>query len=244
MSTFKFGEIRVDVHRTGPDPLHPYSDFYTVRISHEDAFIETLAKTPRASRSSGSDFMLAAESLYGMMQPAMNPEVWAAEMQSVGRMSQEEIDGVTYVASKLAPYMSEAIESSRGRMELYSEHREGTPGPLEMGIARKLQLPDVIKTPEDIAEFFAHLYLVDRVQFHPDDRFVNYVDEKGRPAFTPDEILVRDRLMAEAFATSALYGLDLYELGLWVGALTGHLPDAESEAKAPGWLKALSNGWI
>jgi hypothetical protein len=129
-------------------------------------------------------------------------------------------------------------------MELYSEHREGTPGPLEMGIARVLELPDEIRTPQDIAQFFAYLYLVDRMSFHPDTRFGGYVDEKDQPAYTPKDARTRDRLMAKARDISRKYGFDLYEIGVWVGALTGTFPNAENEASAPGWLKALSNMWI
>jgi hypothetical protein len=104
------------------------------------------------------------------------------------------------------------------------------------------RLPDRIETPTDILEFFGFLTLVDKTSFHPDDRFwdseteeVRYVDRSGRPAYTPEEAQLRDRLMGEAFDVAAAENLDLYELGLW--ATSGDLSDA------PAWVRHTVESW-
>jgi hypothetical protein len=240
LSVFKFGEIRVDVHRTGPDPLSPNSDFYAIKISHDDAFVESLSEQPKANRTAGSDFSIAAEALSGMYVTAVNPEGWAAEMQSRGLMSQEEIDAVAHVSQALRPYMNEAMESTRGRFEMYQEHYEGRVGPLELGISRKLELPEHVGSREELAEFFAYLYLVDHASFHPDDDFRTYVDREGRATYTPAQAEARNILMLEALQAADAADLDIYEMALWVGALINN----DNEAQAPAWLKALSNTWV
>lgn len=245
LSVFKFGEIRVDVHRTGPDPLSPNIDFYMVKISHEDAFVESLTKKPKANRTAGSDFEIAAEAVSGMYLTAMNPYEWASIMQADGVMTQEEIDAVAAVAQTLKPYMPEAMESTRGRFELYQEHYEKGVGPLELGISRRLKLPDHIGNKEEIAEFFAYLYTVDHLSFHPDENFEGYVESgTGKAFYTAEEAAQMDALMLEAIQAADAEGLDIYELALWVGALTGSNDDPENEASAPAWLKSLSNEWV
>lgn len=232
------------MHRTGPDPLHPNVDFYSVRIGHDDAFLESMLKKPKSNRTAGSDFEIAAEALSGMYTTAMQPEAWAEAMQQEGAMSQPEIDAVAAVAEALRPYLPEAMESTRGRFELYQEHYESGVGPLELGISRRLSLPEQIRTKEELAQFFAYLYMVDRTSFHPDDRFGEYVDREGKPAFTAAEAKKRDVLMAQARYISQKLKLDIYEVALWVGALVGANYDPENEASAPGWLKSLSNAWV
>lgn len=234
----------VEVHREGPDPLHPDSDFYKARISQDDVFLESMLKKPRGPRTAGSDFSIASDFLASMFVTAMNPEEWAREMQKEGAISQEEIDAVTQVASTFAPYMEEAMESTRGRIEMYREHFESGIGPLEMGISRKLELPDHIGNKEEIAKFFAYLYLVDRTSFHPDEDFRTYEDIAGRSAYTNAQAEARNILMVEAIQAAEAEGLDIYEVALWVGALTGASDDPENEAQAPAWLKSLSNTWI
>ena len=234
----------MDVNRTGPDPLSPNLDFYTVKISQGDTFLESLVKRPKSNRTAGSDFEIAMELLSSLFVTGKNPEGWAAQVQAEGSMSQEEIDAVAYVAAHLEPYMNEAMASTRGRFEIYQEHYEKGVGPLEMGISRKLRLPEHIGNREEIAEFFAYLYLVDHTGFHPDDDFETYEDRQGRPAYTPAQAEARNILMTEAFQAAEVAGLDLYEIAIWVGALTGAAEDPENEASAPSWLKALSNTWV
>lgn len=246
MSRYKFAEIQVEVNRLGPVPGEQGTELYSVRLANPDggSWIESKVAKPVGTRTSGSDFQLAADMVDYMKKAADDPERWYIQMNSIGRVSPEELKATLDIAKYLSPYLDEASRSAHERVYLYAEHREGNIGPFDMGIARILQLPDEIRTPEDIAKFFAYLYLVDDVQFHPDDSFEQYIDGKGRPAFTPNEIEVRDQFMAKAFAISQKYGIDIYELGMWVGALTGKMLNPEDEASAPGWLKALSNTWI
>lgn len=245
MSTFKFGDIKIEVHRMGPDPLRKSTDFYTVKISQGDSWMESVGEKPRENRTAGSDFVMAIETLYNLHSIAANPEVWAAEMQSIGKMSQEEIDATVNVAENLQPYLDEAVSSSRDRLDLYSEHYESGVGPYDpsMGVARVLELPEKIRTKEDMARFFAYLYLVDRTSFHPDDQFSSYVYSKGSAAYTRKEAAIRQRLMKQAWQVSHKNGLDIYEVALWVAALIG-AGDPENKESAPVWLKSLSNVWV
>lgn len=118
--------------------------------------------------------------------------------------------------------------------------------------AAKPRFPRSVRTREDIVDFFAHLYLVDRTSFHPDDRFydeergeVAYVDRSGRPTYTTDEARLRDRLMAEAWDVAEAEGLDIYEIGLWTGALVGAGGEPETaEGPAPAWLRRALAPWV
>lgn len=246
MSTFRFGEIKVEVHRMGPDPLQTNSDFYAVKVSHEDTWMENILHKPKANRTAGSDFEIASEVLSNLYLIASEPEAWAHDMQEIGRMSQEEIDATIAVATNLRPYLNEAIRSTQGKFDLYSEHFEAGVGPYDpsMGIARKLSLPEHIGNKEEIAQFFAYLYLVDRTGFHPDEDFNTFIDREGRPAYTPEQAETRNRLMLEAIQAADAENLDIYELALWVGALTGANYDPENEATAPAWMKTLSTTWV
>lgn len=243
MSTFKFGEIRVDVHRTDPDPLSPKMDFYAIRVSHGNTWLETLQAKPRADRMAGSDFSIAMTFLLFLSPIAQNPEGWETLMRSEGKMSQEEIDATVDVALALGPYLDEALDIAHQRLGVYLEHFESGIGPFEMGIGRRLDLPVHIRTKEDIARFFAYLYIVDHTSFHPDDRFGEYVDNKGKRAYTRNEAATRDWLMSQSWGVAKENGLDIYEVALWVGALTGVSEDPENETSAPDWLKSLSSTW-
>lgn len=110
-------------------------------------------------------------------------------------------------------------------------------------------LPRSITSKEHIVDFFGHLYLVDNSSFHPDDRFfdeasgeVQYVGRDGKPAFTPAQARRRDELMALAWEVSSDAGLDIYELGIWVGALLGFSEPADAH-DAPEWLRARIRSW-
>lgn len=244
MSTFRFGEIKVDVHRTGPDPLSPNLDFYAIKISHQDVFMESLMPFPKSARSAGTDFAIAMNALLYLVPIARNPERWADVMRQEGRISQEEIDATIDVAQALSPYLESAVDTAFQRQQMYTEHYERGVGPLEMGIARKLELPEHIGNKEEIAQFFAYLYLVDRSSFHPDEDFNTFVDRDGRPAYTPEQAELRNALMLEAIQAAEAEGLDIYEIAIWVGALTGANYDPENEKSAPKWIKALSKEWV
>jgi hypothetical protein len=109
-------------------------------------------------------------------------------------------------------------------------------------------LPGSIESPEDMARFFAHLTLVDRTSFHPDDRFfheetgtVEYVGPGGKPAYTPREARRRDRLMGEAWDVATGEGLDIYEVAMWADEVVGTGPGTDT--RPPAWIKNALKPW-
>jgi hypothetical protein len=116
-----------------------------------------------------------------------------------------------------------------------------------MAKKHKVRLPRKIRTKEDIANFFAYLLLVDRLNFHPDTSFLNYVSyDSGTPLFGAREALVREELLKDAFIVADKNKLDIYGVGLDVLALTdldfGYF-DPSMKKDAPAWLKKLSRTW-
>lgn len=72
-----------------------------------------------------------------------------------------------------------------------------------------------IATVKDVEVFFNHLLEERKVSFHPDDDFADYVNmETGEPTFTPDEVLLYNRLMDESFEVCEKNNVEIYELGL------------------------------
>jgi hypothetical protein len=245
MSRFKFGEIQADVNRLGPVAESPHLEAYSVRLSAPDkaSWIESRVESTAKVRSSGSDFLLAALLLAELESAARDPGRWAfLKQQTVRNISSEELRATIEMAQRLEPYLEQAVLAAHDRYELYSEHREGGIGPLEMGIARQLQLPEHIGLPEEVADFFAYLYLVDRTAFHPDDDFNTYVDRSGKRTYSEEEAELRNNLMFEAFQAVDVEGIDIYELGLWVqGLING---DEELSKDAPAWLVKQSKTWV
>jgi hypothetical protein len=119
--------------------------------------------------------------------------------------------------------------------------RSSGPG---MGMMYALKLPQTIRTPEDIANFFAYVYQADYTSFHPDQDFNSILNTQGLPAFQPDEADTRNRLMLEAKAVAQNFNLDIYELMDWVIALIDDDGDPEVENSAPNWMKSLSEWWL
>lgn len=137
MATFKFGEIKVNVHRMEPDPLHKDNDFYAVSVSHADTFIETIVKKAVMDRTAGTYYAIAMFSLNNIFMPAMEPEHWAQLMQEIGEMSQEDIDGMVEAAANFKPYLEEAGQIANARLFLYQEHFEKGVGPYDPTMGRK-----------------------------------------------------------------------------------------------------------
>lgn len=244
MSRFRFGEIQADVNRQGPVAESPHLEAYIVRLSAPDkeSWIESQVVTSPRPRSSGSDFEMAAHVLALMKFAADDPKLYTIQMRQIGRVSPEEIAATILMAQHLDPYLEKAVLDAHDRYSLYSEYREGGIGPLEMGIARSLQLPEHIGLPEEIADFFAYLYIVDRTSFHPDDDFNTYVDRTGKRAYSVPEAELRNSLMVEAFQAADAAEIDIYELGLWIQGL---IEDNEELAKgAPKWLVKQSESWV
>jgi hypothetical protein len=118
--------------------------------------------------------------------------------------------------------------------------RNRSPG---LGMMYALKLPQTIRTPEDIANFFAYVYQADYISFHPDQDFNSILNTQGLPAFQPDEADTRNRLMLEAKAVAQNFNLDIYEFMDWVIALIDDDGDPEVENSAPNWMKSLSRWW-
>ena len=72
-----------------------------------------------------------------------------------------------------------------------------------------------ITTVGDVKEFFRHLVNDRKVNFHPDDRFEDYVScEDGSKTFTQEECAAYNHLMDECFEVCEKNGVDIYAIGL------------------------------
>lgn len=57
-----------------------------------------------------------------------------------------------------------------------------------------------IKTIADMCAFFAHLWAVEKMAFHPEDSFADaIVSETGEGFYSPAEAVERDRLMVQCW---------------------------------------------
>ena len=72
-----------------------------------------------------------------------------------------------------------------------------------------------IATIDDVKEFFHHLVSERNLNFHPDDRFEDYVScGDGSNTFSQEECSVYNRLMDESFDVCEKNGVDIYAIGL------------------------------
>ena len=72
-----------------------------------------------------------------------------------------------------------------------------------------------IATIDDVKVFFRHLVDELRVEFHPDDRFEDYVSrENYKNTFSLEECAIYNRLMDESFEVCEKMGVDIYTIGL------------------------------
>lgn len=72
-----------------------------------------------------------------------------------------------------------------------------------------------IATIDDVKVFFGHLVDERGVEFHPDDRFEDYVSrENYENTFSPEECAIYNRLMDESFEVCEENGVDIYAVGL------------------------------
>jgi hypothetical protein len=60
--------------------------------------------------------------------------------------------------------------------------------------------------------------------YHPDTRFADYVEEDGRPAFTPAQALQLDELTEKAFAFIDPYEVGMAEFKKLMGQGAGDVP--------------------
>jgi hypothetical protein len=95
-------------------------------------------------------------------------------------------------------------------------------GTVMQQIVRSAGLPDKITTLEDIRLFFVYLYFVDKVGFHPDEDFLEYVDgETGEPSYTKAAARKRNALMEQAFEVAAAADADIYGIAMEVAHPAG-----------------------
>ena len=71
-----------------------------------------------------------------------------------------------------------------------------------------------ITSVDDVKAFFHHLVSERMVNFHPDDRFEDYVADDGGASFSQEECAVYNRLMDESFDVCEKKGADIYAIGL------------------------------
>ena len=68
-----------------------------------------------------------------------------------------------------------------------------------------------IKTAKDVVAFAKQL-IRERVNFHPDEDFGNYVNlETERPSFSEKESSLRNGLMSQCFEVCRRNGIDIYD---------------------------------
>ena len=72
-----------------------------------------------------------------------------------------------------------------------------------------------ITSVDDVKEFFHHLVNERNLNFHPDDKFGDYVScDDGSNTFSQEECSVYNRLMDESFDVCEKNGVDIYAIGL------------------------------
>jgi hypothetical protein len=73
-------------------------------------------------------------------------------------------------------------------------------------------LPARIETLEDAENFVHYLLLEERLNFHPDTPFSDYIcSADGSPTYTPEQCAERERLLDRCFAIA---GDGIYAIGL------------------------------
>ncbi len=72
-----------------------------------------------------------------------------------------------------------------------------------------------IRTTADVEQFFRYLIEDEKVNFHPDDNFHDYIDMDTRQkSFSDAECSLYNRLMGECFDACAKEGVEIYGMGL------------------------------
>ncbi len=76
-----------------------------------------------------------------------------------------------------------------------------------------------VQNLEDVATFAKQL-ITEKVSFHPDDDFKDYIFYKtGTPCYTKNEADQRNKLMEDCFAVCEKEGADIYNLMLEVSLI-------------------------
>jgi hypothetical protein len=67
-----------------------------------------------------------------------------------------------------------------------------------------------INTISDIEQFAKHLVQVEKLSFHPDDDFKDYVTNSNQPFYTTQEAELRNKLMDDCFVVCEREKVDVY----------------------------------
>ena len=73
--------------------------------------------------------------------------------------------------------------------------------------------PIIIANMVDVVTFLQSLYDKYDLAFHPDDQFIDYVDDLEQPLFNEGNALLLDEAMEACFFVCEKVGFDLYEVG-------------------------------
>ena len=72
-----------------------------------------------------------------------------------------------------------------------------------------------INSVKEVEKFFQYLVEERKLNFHPDEDFINYVSySSGERTFTDEECQLYNRLMDERFDVCKKAGVDIYEVGM------------------------------
>ncbi|HEX7366589.1 MAG TPA: DNA cytosine methyltransferase [Pelobium sp.] len=71
-----------------------------------------------------------------------------------------------------------------------------------------------IKTIEDVKTFAKHLVQVEKLSFHPDDDFNDYVTNENKPFYTKEAAAWRNKIMGECFDVCKKKNVEIYEIVL------------------------------
>jgi hypothetical protein len=67
-----------------------------------------------------------------------------------------------------------------------------------------------INTISDVEQFAKHLVQVEKLSFHPDDDFKDYLTNSNQPFYTTQEAELRNKLMNDCFEVCEREKVDVY----------------------------------
>jgi hypothetical protein len=71
-----------------------------------------------------------------------------------------------------------------------------------------------INSISDVEQFAKHLVQVEKLSFHPDDDFKDYVTNSNQPFYTTQEAELRNKLMNDCFEVCEREKVDVYRVVL------------------------------
>ena len=69
-----------------------------------------------------------------------------------------------------------------------------------------------IKTINDVKVFATHLVQVEKLSFHPDDDFKDYITCDNEPIYSEQEAELRNKLMNDCFKVCNDNNIEIYEI--------------------------------